>query len=86
AYYKNGNTVFEVPILSRSGNTLTISCDSSINQIYIGRAFTAVISLLPTDFQQIPGTTFPSLIKVDHMTLALRESIAPIVNGDRVET
>lgn len=86
AYFKDGNTVFEVPILSRAGNTLIISCDPSINQIYIGRAFTSAISLLPTDFQQIPGTTFPSLIKVDHITLALKDSIAPVVNGDRVET
>ena len=85
AYYKDDTTTYVVPILNRSGNTLTIDCDRNVDQIYIGRKFTAKVSLLPPELSQAPATSNPSLFKVDHMNLYLYKSINPTVNGEMVE-
>lgn len=85
AYYKDDMTTYVVPILNRSGNTLTIDCDRNVDQIYIGRKFTAKVSLLPSELSQAPATSNPSLFKVDHMNLYLYKSINPTVNDETVE-
>lgn len=85
AYYKDDMTTYVVPILNRSGNTLTIDCDRNVDQIYIGRKFTAKVSLLPPELSQAPATSNPSLFKVDHMNLYLYKSINPKINDETVE-
>lgn len=85
AYYKQGNVVYQVPIISRVGNTLTLNCGSTVNTIYIGKAFTAKITLLPTDFAQRPTTNLTDLMKIDYLNLVFRDSIAPMVNGELIE-
>ncbi|KIQ71678.1 hypothetical protein SE99_03482 [Acinetobacter baumannii] len=85
AYYKDPVHTYAVPILNRVGNTLQIECDEQVNQIYIGRKFTARVSLLSPDISQAPTTTNPSLFKVDHLNLYMYKSINPKVNGEIVE-
>lgn len=85
AYYKDDTTTYVVPILNRSGNTLTIDCDKDVSQIYIGRKFTAKVSLLPPELSQAPTTSNPSLFKVDHLNLYLYKSINPMINNEIVE-
>lgn len=85
AYYKDATTTYVVPIISRTGNTLTIDCDRNVDQIYIGRKFTAKVTLLPPELSQAPATSNPSLFKVDHLNLYLYKSINPTVNGEMVE-
>ncbi|MGE8646233.1 hypothetical protein [Acinetobacter vivianii] len=85
AYYKNSNSTYVIPILNREGNTLTINCDSSVNEIYIGRKFTSRVSLFAPELQGSPATSSPSLIKINHINLYLYESINPTVNGELVE-
>mgnify|MGYP007026688576 CR=1 FL=1 len=85
AYYNNGTNTYSIPILSRSGNTLTLDCESNITSIYIGRKFTSRVSLFAPELQGSPATSSPSLIKINHINLYLYESINPTVNGDLVE-
>ncbi|HGI7032755.1 TPA: hypothetical protein ACJTOE_004620 [Klebsiella aerogenes] len=85
AYYSNGTNTYSIPILSRSGNTLTLDCESNITSIYIGRKFTSRVSLFAPELQGSPATSSPSLIKINHINLYLYESINPTVNGDLVE-
>ncbi len=85
AYYKDNHSTYVIPILKREGNTLTINCDSSIAEIYIGRKFTSRVSLFAPELQGTPATLSPSLIKINHIKLYLYESINPTVNGELVE-
>ena len=85
AYYKDGNSTYSLPILNRQGNTLTIDCDPSVHQVYIGRKFTSRVSLFAPELQGSPATSSPSIIKINHINLYLYESINPTVNGEMVE-
>ena len=85
AYYKDPVHTYAVPILHREGNTIHIECDEQVNQIYIGRKFTAKVSLLSPDISQAPTTSNPALFKVDHLNLYMYKSINPKVNGEIVE-
>lgn len=85
AYYKDNHSTYVIPILKREGNTLTISCDSFIAEIYIGRKFTSRVSLFAPELQGSSATSSPSLIKINHFNLYLYESINPTVNGELVE-
>ncbi len=85
AYYSNGTHTYSIPILSRSGNTLTLDCESNIASIYIGRKFTSRVSLFAPELQGSPATSSPSLIKINHINLYMYESINPTVNGELVE-
>lgn len=85
AYYKDSNSTYVIPIISREGNTLTINCDPSVNEIYIGRKFTSRVSLFAPELQGSPATSSPSIIKINHINLYLFESLNPIVNGELVE-
>lgn len=85
AYYKDSVHTYAVPILNRTGNTIHIECDEQVNQIYIGRKFTARVSLLSPDISQAPTTSNPALFKVDHLNLYMYKSINPKVNGEIVE-
>lgn len=85
AYYKDNHSTYVIPILKREGNTLTINCDSSIAEIYIGRKFTSRVSLFAPELQGTPATSSPSLIKINHINLYMYESINPTVNGELVE-
>lgn len=85
AYYKANNTVYVLPIIKREGNTLTIDCDPSVNQVYIGRKFTSRVSLFAPELQGSPATSSPSIIKINHINLYLYESLNPTVNGEMVE-
>lgn len=85
AYYKDANTTYVVPIISRAGGTLMIDCDKTLDKIYVGRRFTAKVSLLPPELSQAPATSNPSLFKVDHMNLYLYKSINPKINDETVE-
>lgn len=85
AYYKDNDTVYVIPILNREGDTLTINCDSSIAEIYIGRKFTSRVSLFAPELQGSPATSSSSLIKINHINLYMYESINPTVNGELVE-
>lgn len=85
AYYKANDTVYVLPIIKRQGNTLTIDCDPSVNQVYIGRKFTSRVSLFAPELQGSPATSSPSIIKINHINLYLYESLNPTVNGEMVE-
>ncbi|SSQ10004.1 phage-like protein [Acinetobacter baumannii] len=85
AYYKDGNSTYSLPILNRHGNTLTIDCDPSVHQVYIGRKFTSRVSLFAPELQGSPATSSPSIIKINHINLYLYESLNPTVNGEMVE-
>lgn len=85
AYYKDSNSTYVIPIISREGNTLTINCDPSVKQIYIGRKFTSRVSLFAPELQGSPATSSPSIIKINHINLYLYESLNPTVNGELVE-
>ena len=85
AYYKDNNSTYILPILKREGNRLTINCDPSVNQIYIGRKFTSRVSLFAPELQGSPATSSPSIIKINHINLYLYESLNPTVNGELVE-
>ncbi len=85
AYYKNGDTVFSLPILNRAGDTITIDCDPSINKVVIGKKFTSRVSLFAPELQGSPATSSPSIIKINHINLYLYESLNPTVNGEMVE-
>lgn len=85
AYYKDNNSTYILPILKREGNRLTINCDLSVNQIYIGRKFTSRVSLFAPELQGSPATSSPSIIKINHINLYLYESLNPTVNGELVE-
>ena len=85
AYYKDNHSTYVIPILNREGNTLTINCDSSIAEIYIGRKFTSRVSLFAPELQGSPATSSPSIIKINHINLYLYESLNPTVNGEMVE-
>ena len=69
AYYKDGNSTYSLPILNRQGNTLTINCDSSVHEVYIGRKFTSRVSLFAPELQGSPATSSPSIIKINHINL-----------------
>ena len=85
AYYKANDTVYVLPIIKRQGNTLTIDCDPSVDQVYIGRKFTSRVSLFAPELQGSPATSSPSIIKINHINLYLYESLNPTVNGEMVE-
>lgn len=85
AYYKDSTYTYAIPILQREGNTIHIECDAEVQTIYIGRKFTAKVSLLPPDISQAPTTSNPSLFKVDHLNLYMYKTINPKVNGEIVE-
>jgi hypothetical protein len=85
AYYKDGNSTYSLPILNKQGNTLTIDCDPSVHQVYIGRKFTSRVSLFAPELQGSPATSSPSIIKINHINLYLYESLNPTVNGEMVE-
>ena len=85
AYYKANDTVYVLPIIKREGNTLTINCDPSVHQVYIGRKFTSRVSLFAPELQASPATSSPSIIKINHINLYLYESLNPTVNGEMVE-
>lgn len=85
AYCKDSNSTYVIPILNRTGNILTINCDPSVNEIYIGRKFTSRVSLFAPELQGSPATSSPSIIKINHINLYLFESINPTVNGQLVE-
>lgn len=85
AYYQDGEHTYALPIIKREGNTLTINCDASVGQIYIGRKFTARISLFPPEIQGNPATSSPALFKINYINLYLYETINPKVNGEMVE-
>lgn len=79
------NLGYVLPIIKRQGNTLTIDCDPSVNQVYIGRKFTSRVSLFAPELQGSPATSSPSIIKINHINLYLYESLNPTVNGEMVE-
>lgn len=85
AYFNDGESIYSLPILNREGNTLTIDCEISVGDIYIGRKFTARISLFPPEIQGSPATSSPALFKINHINLYLYETINPKVNGEMVE-
>ena len=85
AYYKDGNSTYVIPILKREGNTLTINCDPSVHEVYIGRKFTSRVSLFAPELQGSPATSSPSIIKINHINLYLYESLNPTVNWEMVE-
>lgn len=85
AYFNDGQSIYSLPILNREGNTLTIDCEMSVGDIYIGRKFTARISLFPPEIQGSPATSSPALFKINHINLYLYETINPKVNGEMVE-
>lgn len=85
AYFNDGESIYSLPILNREGNTLTIDCEMSVGDIYIGRKFTARISLFPPEIQGSPATSSPALFKINHINLYLYETINPKVNGEMVE-
>jgi hypothetical protein len=85
AYYKDSTYTYAIPILQREGNTIHIECDAEVQTIYIGRKFTAKVSLLPPDISQAPTTSNPALFKVDHLNLYMYKTINPNVNGEIVE-
>lgn len=85
AYYKDSNSTYVIPILKREGNILTIDCDPSVHEIYIGRKFTSRVSLFAPELQGSPATSSPSLIKINYINLYVYESLNPIVNGEMVE-
>lgn len=85
AYYKDSTYTYAIPILQREGNTIHIECDAEVQTIYIGRKFTAKVSLLPPDISQAPTTSNPALFKVDHLNLYMYKTINPKVNGEIVE-
>ena len=85
AYYKDSTYTYTIPILQREGNTIHIECDAEVQTIYIGRKFTAKVSLLPPDISQAPTTSNPALFKVDHLNLYMYKTINPKVNGEIVE-
>lgn len=85
AYYKANDTVYVLPIIKREGNTLTINCDPSVDQVYIGRKFTSRVSLFAPELQGSPATSSPSIIKINHINLYLYESLNPTVNGEMIE-
>lgn len=85
AYYKDSTYTYAIPILQREGNTIHIECDVEVQTIYIGRKFTAKVSLLPPDISQAPTTSNPALFKVDHLNLYMYKTINPKVNGEIVE-
>lgn len=85
AYFNDGESIYSLPILKREGNTLTIDCEMSVGHIYIGRKFTARISLFPPEIQGSPATSSPALFKINHINLYLYETINPKVNGEMVE-
>lgn len=85
AYFDDGVSIYSLPILNREGNTLTIDCEMTVGSIFIGRKFTARISLFPPELQGSPATTIPSLIKINHINLYLYETINPKINGEMVE-
>lgn len=65
AYFNDGESIYSLPILKREGNTLTIDCEMSVGDIYIGRKFTARISLFPPEIQGSPATSSPALFKIN---------------------
>lgn len=85
AYYKDLTNTYVVPILKRVGDTLFLDCEKTVDKIYIGRKFTAKVSLLPPELNQAPSTSNPALFKVDHMNLYLYKSINPKINDEIVE-
>lgn len=85
AYYKDSTYTYAIPILQREGNTIHIECDAEVQTIYIGRKFTAKVSLLPPDISQAPTTSNPALFKVDHLNLYMYKTINPKVNGEILE-
>ena len=85
AYYKDSNSTYVIPILNREGNVLTIDCDPSVHEIYIGHKFTSRVSLFAPELQGSPATSSPSIIKINHINLYLFESLNPTVNGQLVE-
>lgn len=85
AYFNDGESIYSLPILNREGNTLTIDCEMSVGHIYIGRKFTARISLFPPEIQGSPATSSPALFKINHINLYLYETINPKVNGEIIE-
>lgn len=85
AYFNDGESIYSLPILNREGNTLTIDCEMSVGHIYIGRKFTARISLFPPEIQGSPATSSPALFKINHINLYLYETINPKVNGEMIE-
>lgn len=85
AYYSDGTYTYSLPIIKREGNTLTIDCDASVGEIFIGRKFTARISLFPPEIQGSPSTSSPALFKINYINLYMYESINPKVNGEIVE-
>ncbi|WP_180036085.1 MULTISPECIES: hypothetical protein [unclassified Acinetobacter] len=85
AYYKDATHTYAIPILHREGDTIHIECDDLVEEVIIGRKFTAKVSLLPPDLSQAPTTTNPALFKVDHLNLYMYKSINPKVNGEMIE-
>jgi hypothetical protein len=85
AYYVDGIHTYSLPIIKREGNTLTIDCEMTVGEIFIGRKFTARISLFPPEIQGAPMTSSPSLFKINYINLYMYESINPKVNGEIVE-
>lgn len=86
AYYRNGNSIYTIPITNRVGNKLTIDCDSTVATVFIGKRSLSKISLFPPELQNSPATTSPSLFKINHINLYMYETINPKVNGAIVET
>ncbi len=85
AYYKDATHTYAVAIEGREGDKLYLDCDEDVDQIFVGRKFTAKVSILPPELNQVPSTSNPALFKVDHMNLYLYKSINPKVNGEIVE-
>ena len=85
AYYKNGDTIYSVPITKTEGNTITVDCDSTVDSIYIGRKFTSKISLFAPELQQAPTTSSTALFKINYINVYFYKSINPKINEQMVE-
>ncbi|MEG6547673.1 hypothetical protein V6C59_17580 [Acinetobacter bereziniae] len=85
AYYKNGDTIYSIPITKTEGNTITIDCDDTVNSIYIGRKFTSKISLFAPELQQTPTTSSTALFKINYINVYFYKSLNPKINGQMIE-
>lgn len=84
AYYKNGDTIYSIPITKTEGNTITVDCDSTVNSIFIGRKFTSKISLFAPELQQSP-TSSTALFKINYINIYFYKSLNPKINGQMIE-
>lgn len=85
AYYQDTQHTYVVSILGREGDKLYLECDTDVTKVFIGRKFTAKVSLLSPELSQAPSTSNPALFKVDHMNLYMYKTINPKVNGEIIE-